>query len=88
MASVVYKPNMGAGRELCSLPGVGAMTSKIAESIRSSATSMLDPDEGYANEDFEKVEIDMNGYVVRTKTDHARYSENRNKTLTKAFHSV
>ena len=35
-----------------------------------------------------KKAMEGNGYVVRTKTDHARYSQNKNKTLTKAFKTL
>ena len=58
-----------------------------AESAESAANGALSPD-GYSTPGFETKTMEMNGYVVRTKTDHARRSENKNKTLTKAFHSA
>lgn len=84
---VVFRPRSGAGREMCELPGVGNITSKVASSIESAANGALSPD-GYSTPGFETKIMEMNGYVVRTKTDHARRSENKNKTLTKAFHSA
>lgn len=76
------------GRVLCELPKVGEMTSGLADRCSAEANSLLDKDEGYVLQGFEVVSIDMNGYVVRTKTDHARHSQNKNKTLTKAFNSL
>ena len=88
MADVDFKMNKAIFRTLRAMPEVGAMTRSAASSCASAANSMLDPDEGYRHEDFEVVALDGNGYVVRTKTDHARYSQNKNKTLTKTFHSI
>ena len=83
----VFRPSSGACRERGVLPGVGGSTSKAASSIESAANGELSPD-GYSTPGFEMKTMEMNGYVVRTKTDHARRSENKNKTLTKAFHSA
>lgn len=85
-SNVRFVPKSGAGRLMCELPGVGSETRRIANSIQSKANAMLSPD-GYSLEGFQLVELEMNGHVVRTKTDHARCSESRNKTLTKAFNS-
>ena len=88
MGSVRYVPNRGAMRTFMRSEEVGAMTGAAADQVQSAANSMLSED-GYKKYDgFEKVAMEGNGYVVRTKTDHARYSQNKNKTLTKAFHSI
>ena len=60
---------------------------KPALPVESAANGALSPD-GYSTPGFETKIMEMNGYVVRTKTDHARRSENKNKTLTKALHSA
>lgn len=69
--------------------GVQGEIESMAQSIKESATAMLDPDEGYKNfEDFEVKDIQgilAKGKVVRTKTDHARASQNKNGTLLKAL---
>lgn len=68
--------------------GVQGEISDMAESIKEAATSMLDPDEGYRLDDFEIKDFQgilAKGKVVRTKTDHARASQNRNGTLLKAL---
>lgn len=88
MADVDFKINRSIFRKLRAMPEVGAIARSAANSCASAANSMLDPDEGYRLEDFEVVPLEGNGYVVRTKTDHARHSQNKNKTLTKAFHSI
>lgn len=68
--------------------GVQAVVDEKARSVASTASAMLDSDEGYHLEDFEVKEFQgrlATGRVVRTKTDHARYSQAKNKTLTKAL---
>ena len=68
--------------------GVQGEIESMAQSIKDSATAMLDPDEGYNFEDFEVKDIQgilAKGKVVRTKTDHARASQNKNGTLLKAL---
>ena len=68
--------------------GVQGGIDSMANSIKDAATAMLDPDEGYELEDFEIKDFEgilANGKVVRTKTDHARASQNRNGTLLKAL---
>lgn len=87
MASVRYVPKSGALRTFMRSAEVGAMTSRAADQVQSAANGMLS-DDGYRNEGFEKKAMEGNGYVVRTKTDHARYSQNKNKTLTKAFKTL
>lgn len=70
---------------------VQALVQEKAEEIAEKATSMLDKDEGYLLEDFEIKEFQgrmARGRVVFTKTDHARYSQNKNKTLTKAMNAA
>lgn len=69
-------------------PGVQAMLDDVAEGIASRAKASLDPDEGYILDDYEVKSFQgklATGRIVRTKTDHARYSQNKNKTLTKAL---
>lgn len=68
--------------------GVQSVVDDMAQSVASAANAMLDPDEGYIYDDFEVKEFQVKlatGRVVRTKTDHARYSQAKNKTLTKAL---
>lgn len=68
--------------------GVQGKVKGMADAIAEAANGMLDPDEGYRLEDFEVNEFQgvlAKGYVVRTKTDHARASQNKNNTLLKAL---
>ena len=68
--------------------GVQSKVKGMADSIADAATGMLDQDEGYNLDDFEVKEFQgvlAKGYVVRTKTDHARASQNKNNTLLKAL---
>lgn len=84
---VTFKWERGYGRSLVSISGAESMAGQIARGCASAANGSLSPG-GYEYEDFEVVEMDGGGYVVRTKTDHARYSQAKNKTLTKAFKSM
>lgn len=61
-----------------------------AGAVASSADAMLSPG-GYAVGDHEAKPFTgslARGYVVRTKTDHARRAQAREKTLTKALGSA
>lgn len=84
---VTFKWANGCGRTLVRLSGAEDQSGTLARSCASMANGSLSPG-GYEYEDFEVVEMDGGGYVVRTKTDHARYSQAKNKTLTKAFKSM
>ena len=71
--------------------GVQSMVADVAQAIADRAGSMLDQDEGYELDDFEVKDFHgklARGKVVRTKTDHARYSQAKSKTLTKAKNSM
>lgn len=89
MASVEFKFSRAGYAAVCDMGGVQSMLERKAQSVASSATRMLDPDEGYRAADFEvkrfTTKTGATGRVVRTKTDHARHSQARNKTLTKAL---
>lgn len=93
MASgITFKPDFAGYRSVLDSGGVQGEVEKIAQDVASAASSMLDPDEGYRMSDFEVkpfvTKTGAYGRVVRTKTDHARYSQAKNKTLTKALKSV
>lgn len=88
MGSARYVPKSGSIRAFMRSGEVGAMTSAAADQVQSAANGMLSKNDGYRYEGFEKVAMEGNGYVVRTKTNHARYSQNKNKTLTKAFKTL
>lgn len=81
-------PNRAGYRAALNSDGVQGEVARMAESIRDAATGMLDPDEGYRLDDFEVKDfrgILADGKVVRTKTDHARASQNKRGTLLKAL---
>lgn len=86
--SVRLRMAPGFGRPLVKLAGVGDMTRGLAERCADAANGMLDKGDGYIYRGFEVKPMEGNGYAVRTKTDHARHSQAKNKTLTKAFHSI
>lgn len=80
--------NMDGYRRLLGSSSVQSDARERAEAIADSAASKLDKDEGYILDDFEVKEFDgklTTGYVVRTKTDHARASQNKNGTLLKSI---
>lgn len=67
--------------------GVQGQLEKKANRIKSSANAKLSPD-GYRFEGHEAKPIKgkmANGYLVRTKTNHARYSNAKNNTLLKSL---
>lgn len=87
-----FKPNYAGYRDVLQSGAVQSLVESKAEAVASNASAMLDPDEGYRMSDFEVkpfvAKTGAHGRVVRTKTDHARYSQAKNKTLTKALKSV
>ena len=89
MASVQFYWSRAGYADVCNMRGVQSILESKASSVASSAKAMLDPNEGYYLDDYEtgsfKTKIGGSGRYVRTKTDHARYSQAKNKTLTKAL---
>lgn len=89
MASVKFEWDRSGYAAVCNMAGVQSAVESAAQGIASSAKAMLDPDEGYHLDDYEikdfTTKLGATGRIVRTKTDHARYSQNKNKTLTKAL---
>lgn len=66
---------------------VQAAIARPARAVLSAANGMLAAD-GYERDGFEVKPFEgklTRGMVVRTKTDHARYSQAKHKTLTKAL---
>lgn len=81
-------PNRAGYRAVLDSSGVQGEIAEMAEAVKDAATGMLDPDEGYDLEDFEVKDFQgklAKGKVVRTKTDHARASQNKRGTLLKAL---
>lgn len=89
---IKFKPNYAGYSAVMDSAGVQSIVEGKAQEIASAASAMLDPDEGYLMDDFEvkpfTTKMNSQGRVVRTKTNHARYSQAKNKTLTKALKSV
>lgn len=87
-----FQPNYAGYRDVLQSGAVQSLVESKAEAVASNASAMLDPDEGYRMSDFEVkpfvAKTGAHGRIVRTKTDHARYSQAKNKTLTKALKSV
>lgn len=92
MAKARFVPNFKGYRDVLDSAGVQGLCRDLASQTADKAVSMMDPDEGYNYEDYVVGEFPIKtgstGYFVRTKTDHARYSQAKNKTLTKALKSV
>lgn len=66
---------------------VQSAVDRCADAVKARANASLSPG-GYDYEDFEKCEFQgklAKGRVVRTKTDHARYSNAKNNTLLKSL---
>lgn len=81
-------PNVAGYRALLASADVQGDARDRARAIADRANSLLDPDEGYRLDDFEVKEFEgrmTTGYVVRTKTDHARASQAKNNTLLKSL---
>ena len=87
-SSIRVKWNRAGYRAVLDSAGVQGEIAEMAEAVKDAATGMLDPDEGYKHDDFEVKDFQgilAKGKVVRTKTDHARASQNKNGTLLKAL---
>lgn len=73
---------------------VQAILRPRAEAVKRAADSMVRSSrkgDGYRHEPHEAKEAQgrlARGYVVRTKTDHARHAQAKRKTLTKALGSA
>lgn len=86
-----FVPDMAGYAAIMNSADVQRSVADKANEVARAARSMLDQDEGYALDDFEVKDFRgklADGKVVRTKTDHARYSQAKNKTLTKALKSL
>ena len=82
-----FKMNRSGYIALMNSAGVQGQLEKKANRIKSSANAKLSPD-GYRLEGHEAKPIKgkmANGYLVRTKTNHARYSNAKNNTLLKSL---
>lgn len=90
MASVKFgkfKMSRAGYAELMDSPGVQSVIERKAKAVKSSADAGLSHG-GYDYEGHEVKEFQgklARGRVVRTKTDQARYSEAKRKTLSKAL---
>ena len=82
-----FKPNRAGYAQLMGSSPVQAVISRKAEAVKSAADAGLSAG-GYGYEGHEVKGFDgklARGKVVRTKTDQARYTEAKRKTLTKAL---
>lgn len=85
-----FVPNKAGYAEVMNSAAIQNELKRKAEAVKSTADSMLSED-GYALEGHEIKQFQgklANGYVVRTKNDHARYAQAKRKTLTKAMGSA
>lgn len=83
-----FKPNRAGYAALMNSAQVQSVIEGKAEAVRDAADSALSDDGEYRYEGHEVKEIEgklARGRVVRTKTDQARYSEAKRKTLSKAL---
>lgn len=82
-----FKANRAGYAALMNSAQVQAVIDRKADAVKASADSALSEGgyekEGHEVKDFEGVLA--RGRVVRTKTDQARYSEAKRKTLSKAL---
>lgn len=88
MPSVRFKWDRAGYAEVMGYSDVQSMLDDCAEDVASRAQASLSQREGYILEDYEVASFQgklTQGRVVRTKTDHARYSQAKNKTLAKAL---
>lgn len=88
MPSVRFKWYRAGYAQVMGYSDVQSMLDDHAENVASSAQASLSQREAYTLEDYEVKTFQgklAQGRVVRTKTDHARYSQAKNKTLTKAL---
>lgn len=84
-----FVPDKAGYAEVMNSAAIQNELKRKAEAVKSTADSMLSED-GYALEGHEVKQFQgklANGYVVRTKNDHARYAQAKQKTLTKAMGS-
>lgn len=96
MASKVrFKANMSGYRELMNGSAVQSRLENYARTAQSVATSMLSEDWGEPSREdafeinhFTGKGFGAMGVQVATNTEHAKRSENKNKTLTKAFRAI
>lgn len=92
MASVRFVKNSSGIKELMNNPQIQAMLDSKARAVQKTANAMLSK-EGYTRvNSFEVSDRTFNdgrkAKNVYTRTNHAKYSQNKNKTLTKAFRSA
>ena len=92
---ISFKANMAGYRELMNSGPVQAEIKSYADAAASIADAALSPNWGDPPRDpsFTVKPVvgrvfGAKGYRVSTHTEHAKRSENRNKTLTKAFHAI
>lgn len=92
MASGIrFKPNYAGYRAVLNGSGCQAYVDKLAHEMADSASSNLSKDGTPPREDhFEVVEytgkkFGARGRLIATNTKHAKRSQAKNKTLTKAF---
>lgn len=85
-----FVPNKAGYAEVMNSAAIQNELKRKAESVKKTADGTLSED-GYALEGHEVKQFQgklANGYVVRTKNDHARYAQAKRKTLTKAMGSA
>lgn len=85
-----FVPNKAGYAEVMNSSAIQSELQRKANAVKSSADAMLSED-GYALEGHEVKQFQgklANGYVVRTKNDHARYAQAKRKTLSKAIGSA
>lgn len=96
MASrMTFRGDMGGYRALMNGPAVQGHVDDLAHEMADRAAAALSEDWGDpAREDhFEVVEFTAPGFgvgarLVATNTEHARFSQSKNKTLTKALRAT
>lgn len=82
-----FKPNRAGYAALMNSAQVQSVIEGKADAVRDAADSALsDGEYRYEGHDVKEIEGKLaRGRVVRTKTDQARYSEAKRKTLSKAL---
>ena len=95
MGKIRFKADMDGYRELMNGGAVQSQLEGLAKTAQGVANSMLSPDWGKPSREpdfeinhFTGKKFGANGVQVATNTEHAKRSENKNKTLTKAFHAI
>lgn len=82
-----FKPNRAGYAALMGSPRVQSLIDAKAEAVKAAADEGMS-EGGYLSEGHEVKDFQgklARGRVVRTKTDQARYSEAKRKTLSKAL---